>query len=237
MDDDFAVIQPEKKFRKYLVLPSRFSRFALAKKLTSELRILVMAKLEGHRADISKLFEKYDIHEKTGQRAIERILKLGWAESDGRYLFPKSWARMPKLAEGEVGFKRSASKEIRPEYLKTKEKFRAYLLASALYGFLKEKEYIRRLREAALEKPGELGTAFPCGYYVKALGISERTYKRLKALALEFQFLALEPQRFTIVGHSSELSQLRQNMKGIALFRRGQNVVHPEVTPIKIRLL
>ncbi len=70
------------------------SFFALADKKVKALRLFSVAKLHGHRVELTKLFQETTMRPKTGKRYVEFLVYSGWAGCDGHYLFPRTWNRI-----------------------------------------------------------------------------------------------------------------------------------------------
>jgi len=200
-------------------LPNKLIRTALSKRKAKALRFLTMAKLQGHRAELSTLFEALNIHPKTGQRLVQTVVNEGWAGSDGKYLFPRSWKRL------ELN-KRSGLYLTDPQ--KDYKKFEALLFAKALKTIYRAKlGGIRSNRRRARQ------TDLPARFISKALQVSERRFERLKASANRYKFIAVNRQ-YSIIGKVQEYSALKKNLQGLPLFRRGKHTVCPDISRIKV---
>ena len=182
-------------------------------KKVKELQTLTVIKLMGSRVRIKTIFKILGIHYKTGKRIIDRMQKLQWVGNDGTYIFPRAWSR--------IGFKKSGGLYLGviPKHLKE------ILFTVAL------KEITRRMARAQ-EKRSATPKGLPVRYYIKSLGISERTYFRNVRASIKLGLMRTK-KVFTKIGRKAEYSTLRKNLHGVPLFVKGKFVVVPEPSELK----
>lgn len=198
-----------------LRIPNRLLRNALASKKIKQLRLFAAAKLEGHRSEIKPLCECLKIQPKTCQRLIKWIVDEGWAGTDGKFLFPRSWAIL------DLFRRRGLYITTAPKDLK---KFEALCFVKALKKCWKGDPHSKKGRV--------MQTDLPTGYLSKALGLKERRFKTLKAQAQRYKYISVTPQ-YTIIGKVKDYSALKKNLHGIPIFKRGKYVVTPQISKIK----
>lgn len=191
---------------------------ALADKTTRALRLFAAAKLQGHRVEIKSLFAYLNIHPKTGQRLIKKIIGMGWAGSDGIYLFPRSWRKLNFKKRGGL-YLTQAPRDFK--------RFEALCFAKGLKNFYRRKGSPRPGQRRATQKD------FPSRYLIKALRLSERRFERLKAAAQSYKYIAVTP-RYTIIGAAKDYPLLKKNIHGPPVFRRGKHTVVPDVSQIRV---
>lgn len=201
-----------------LRIPRQLIYRALAQKKIKQLRLLVAAKMHGHRVVISDLLAILNIKERTGKRLIDWLVANGFARTDGVHLFLKSWQKVELKKRGGLYLT-----EI-PTDLKF---FEALCFAKAL------KKRYRRVSQVACIKDKALQIAFPSKYLSTMLRISTRRFERLKSLAQKYRFLS-SLRQYSIIGKSSQLKSLRKNLPGLPIFLRGKYCVVPEISTIQI---
>ena len=225
--------QPEQRLPRLssieLKLPSGLAKQSLSDKTSKALRLLVIAKSKGHRVVIADLLKENNINLRTGQRLIACMVLLGWANTDGKHLFLRSWKRM--------GYKKRSGHYIEKEHIQSNKRFDGFLLALSLKRFYKHKAYIQRNGSATLEKGTELSQAFPSPYIANALGLKERRYKTLKSDARRFGYLIVK-QTYTIAGKASHFKELAKHSAGeLKLFIKGKNTVYSNLSQITVNLI
>lgn len=199
-------------------LPNRLLKKALASKNVKLLRLLATAKLEGHRSEIKHLCECLKIQPKTCSRMVKKIVENGWAGTDGTYLFPRSWGKMLLAKRGGL-YLTTAPKNLK--------KFEALCFAKALKNIYRKKGSPHSSKRRVLQKD------FPTGYLAAALGLKERRFKTLKALAQRYKFISVTRQ-FRIIGKAKDLGALKRNLYGVPIFKRGKHTVTPVISKIKV---
>lgn len=201
-----------------LRIPNRMLGNALASKKVKQLRLFAAAKLEGHRSEIKPLCKCLKIHPKTCGRLIKKIVQDGWAGTDNTFLFPRSWRKLLLTKRGGL-YLTTAPKDLK--------KFEALCFTKAL------KTVYRKMGSPHSNKRRVSQKDFPTGFLVAALGLKERRFKALKALAQRYKFISVTAQ-FTIVGKFTDFDALKKNLHGIPVFKRGKHVVTPDISRIKI---
>jgi hypothetical protein len=199
-------------------IPNRLILTALSKRQSKALRLFTSAKLQGHRAEINALFDELKLHPKTGKRLIDTVVNLGWAGTDGKYLFPRSWQKLNLNKRGGL-YLTNPQSDIK--------KFEALLFAKGL------KRIYRKLGGTRPNRKRAEQSDLPARYLFKALQVSERRFKRLKASAQRYKFIAVNRQ-YSIVGKYAEYSALKKNLPGLPIFRRGKHCVVPDISRIKV---
>lgn len=215
------LLQKKSKHSAEVRIPNRLLSCALIQKNVKALRVHAAAKLYGnHRVEIGPLLEALKIHPKTGKRVIEKIVQNGWAHTDGRYLFPRSWRRLNLSKRGGL-------------YMVTipldVKRFEALCFSKAL------KKIISRRASPARPQTGRAKPSpdLPTTYLYKALGLKERRFKMLKAQAQRYGFIKVFPQ-VKIIGKAKDYRALKKNLPGVPVFKRGKHSVVPEISQIKI---
>lgn len=199
-------------------VPSKLISYVLEEKEIKALRLLICAKLKGHRAIIKHLLEALKIHPKTGKRLIKKIVREGWAGTDGKYIFPRSWNKIGFSKQG--GF-----------YLTTLPK-NLHKLESLVFAFALKKIYRKRGSQHSKNRR-VMQNDFPARYLYLSLGISQRRFERLKASAQRYRFISVKPQ-YIKIGLASEFDSIRKNLHGVPVFIRGKYTVVPGVSTIKV---
>lgn len=201
-----------------LRIPSALLGRALAAKMIKHLRLLTIAKLAGHRIEIKLLCKSMKVHSKTCKNLIEGVVEQGWAQSDGKYLFPRSWRKLRLSKRGGLYLTGI------PIDLK---KFEALCFAKALKTLYRRKgsshSHSRRVKQKD----------FPARYLYKSLGLSQRRFERLKAASQKYGFIKVKPQ-VTIVGKANEFHQIQKHLYGYRVFVKGKHTVVPEISTIKV---
>jgi hypothetical protein len=201
-----------------LRIPSPLLATALAEKKVKQLRLLATAKLEGHRVEISALFEGLKIHSKTGKRLVKKLVADEWAGTDGEYFFPRSWRKLKFSKRGGL-YITTAPKDLK--------KFEALCFAKAL------KKIYHKPGGQHSNKRRVVQNDFPARYICKSLGLSERRLERLKASAQRYRYISVRPQ-VKILGKASEYEALKKNLYGMPVFKRGKHTVVPDVSKIRV---
>lgn len=203
-----------------LRIPSALLAEALSGKRTKALRLFASAKLEGHRSEIKPLCECLSIKPKTCSRLIKNIINDGWAGTDGVFLFPRSWQNLG------VSKRRGLYLIKVPLDLK---RFEALAFAMGL------KRFYRIQGSQSRSKKGRATpqTDFPTGYLADALGLKERRFKTLKARAQRYKYISVIPQS-RIIGKAENYHEIKSNLHGPPVFKRGKHVVTPEVSKIRV---
>jgi hypothetical protein len=199
-------------------IPNRLLSEALAEKKAKALRLFATAKLHGHRAEIETLFHELKLHPKTGKRLINKIVSEGWAGTDGKYLFPRSWRKL-ELNKRSGLYLTDPVKDVR--------KFEALLFTKAL------KRIYRKLGGQRPNKRRAKQNDLPARYLSKALQVSERRFERLKASAQRFKFIAVN-RTYSIIGKAKDYGAMKKNLPGLPIFKRGKHTVCPDISRIKI---
>ena len=198
-----------------LRIPVRLMIAALADKKIKALRLLCVAKLlYNHRAHIGQLLESMDIQPKTGARLMQSIIKHGWAGTDGSHLYPRSWSRIKTSKRGGLYL-------IDTSMLSNLKIFEALCFAHALRALYRRVEYQRSRKGRA--EPNGISLAYSAG----ALGLSERTCKRLRAAAQSYGFIRLYRPKLTVVGAQIHKGQLMKHLSDAPIFALGKFVVTP----------
>jgi hypothetical protein len=201
-----------------LRIPSRLLSSALSQKKVKQLRLLASAKLEGHRVEITALLEGLKIHPKTGSRLVKKLVADGWAGTDGEFLFPRAWRKLEFNKRGGL-YISNAPKDLK--------KFEALCFAKAL------KKLYRKPGGQHSNKRRVMQNDFPARYISKSLGLSERRFERLKAVAQRYRYISVRPQ-FRIIGKVSEYPAISKNLHGIPVFKRGKHTVVPDISKIRV---
>jgi hypothetical protein len=201
-------------------MPSALLSEALHHKQTKMLRLFATAKLRGHRSELNALYTDLKIHPKTGGRLIKKIVHAGWAGTDGKYLFPRSWERL------QTSKRRGLYVSVIP---KDQKKFDALCFAHALKKIIGKKAGPRHTEVGSILPKADL----PHTYLCAALGIKERRFKTLKASAQRYKFIAVTPQ-FTRLGFASEYNQIKKNIHGPPVFKKGRFTVVPAISKIRV---
>lgn len=201
-----------------LRLPNRLLSSALSEKKIKQLRFFASAKLEGHRSEIQPLCECLKIQPKTCQRLVKKIVLEGWGGTDGTFLFPRSWSKLQFSKRGGL-YLTNAPKDLK--------RFEALCFAKAL------KKVYRQKGSPHSSKRRVKQTDFPTGYLCSALGLKERRFKTLKALAQRYRFISVIPQ-IRIIGKVKDFDAMKKNLHGPRIFKRGKHVVTPDISKIKV---
>ena len=205
---------PDREIR----VPNKLLSTALADKTTRALRLFAAAKLQGHRVEIKSLFAHLNIHPKTGQRLINKITDMGWAGSDGTFLFPRSWRKLNFKKRGGL-YLTTAPQDF--------NRFEALCFAKGLKNFYRRRGSPRPSQRRAMQKD------FPTGYLASVLSLKERRFKALKAAAQKYKYISVTP-RYTIIGAAKDYPLLKKNIHGPPVFRRGKHTVVPDVSQIRV---
>jgi hypothetical protein len=191
-----------------LRIPPRLIIDSYRNRQDSLLEIFINLKLRGSRIHAKNFFKALGVSEKTGKRAINKMIALQWVGHDGKFIFTRSWSR-----------------------IKYKKKFGLYLpeippnLKDSIFAHAL-KTVTRRMTRA--QKRGRaLPKGLPVRYYTTALNISERNYFRKIRSAVKNGYIKLTKQR-TKIGTSKEFHALRKNLHGVPLFKCGKWTVIPE---------
>lgn len=201
-----------------LRIPGRLLAEALTNKTTKQLRLFATAKLEGHRSEIEPLCECLKIHPKTCKRMIKKIVADGWAGSDETFLFPRAWRKLNTSKRGGLYMTKA------PLDLK---RFEALAFAMGLKRFF-------RYKGSPHSKQGRVKqTDFPTGLLCAALDIKERRFKTLKARAQRYKYISVIRQ-FRIIGKAEDYQQMKKNIHGPPIFKRGKHVVTPDISRLKV---
>ncbi len=64
------------------------------------------------------------------------------------------------------------------------------------------------------------------------MGIKQRRYEMLIATAQRYRFISVIRQ-WIILGKAKELGNLKKNLPGLPIFKRGNNTVTPDISKIK----
>jgi hypothetical protein len=201
-----------------LRIPNKLLSTALAEKQTKLLRLLATAKLDGHRSEIQPLCESLDIHRKTGQRLINKIVSKGWAGTDDTYIFPRSWRKLKTSKRGGL-YITSAPKDLK--------RFEALCFAKGLKSIYRKKGSPHPGQRRVKQKD------FPTGFLCAAMGLKERRFKTLKAAAQRYKYIAVIPQ-YSIIGPAKDYPLLKKNIHGPPIFKRGKHTVVPDVSKIRV---
>jgi hypothetical protein len=204
-------------------IPNVLLAEALAQKKVKQLRLFSCAKLNGHKCEISALADALKIHPKTCKRLVASIVNEGWAGTDGKYLYPRAWRKLKLNKRGGL-YLTDAPKDAK--------KFEALCFAKAL------KKLYRKLEGQRLTKGKTEQNDLPARYIFKSLGISERRFHRLKALAQDkkYRFISVK-QQYKIVGSAEDFIRFRamkKHLHGIPFFIRGKHCVVPDVSKIRV---
>lgn len=200
-------------------IPNKVMSSALSAKKVKALRVLATAKLYGHRACITQLCETLKMHPKTMQRQIETLVNDGMAGTDGKFLFPRAWNKLKINKRGGL-YLTDAPKNLK--------RFEALCFAKGLKTIFSSKG-----SPQLLEKGKNMQAEFPATYLCLALGIKDRRFKALKADAKRFRFISVIPQ-FKILGKAREYLDLKKNLHGMPVFKRGKHTVVPDVSKIRV---
>jgi hypothetical protein len=203
-----------------LRIPSRLLSSALSQKKVKQLRLLASAKLEGHRVEITALLEGLNIHPKTGNRLVKRLVADGWAGTDDEFLFPRAWRKLKFNKRGGL-YITTAPKDLK--------KFEALCFAKALKKILSRKASPQRPEIGRTKQNADL----PTTYLTKALGLKERRFKSLKSNAQRYRYISVKSQ-FKIIGKVNEYAAISKNLHGIPVFKRGKYTVTPDISKIKV---
>jgi hypothetical protein len=206
-----------------LRIPVWLLRNALSKKRTKHLRLFLTAKLlHNSRVKVAELIEELDIVPKTGKRLVGNIIKEGWANTDGKYLFLRSWNRMKYSKRGGLYITNS-------ETLADTKKFEALCFTLAL----------KRLYRSKRDPSANNGSATPkdlsSRYIALALQLKERRCAQLRSLAQKYGFLTIK-RRYTILGKRNQFPALKKNLHGVPIFMIGKNSVTPDCSQITIKI-
>lgn len=219
-----------------LRIPSRLLAAALADKIIKQLRLFVSAKLEGHRSQIKPLCECLKIQPKTCQRLVKKVVAEGWAGSDGVYMFPRSWRKLHYSNGGGLYLTSPGSLKI----LKDLKKFEALCFAMALKRFNQQIRKKRKLNRKQWSPHSSarriLQRDFPARFLCKALRISERRLKRLKAAAQKYKFIHVKPQKREVIGTVAELLSWTKAFpdRPYIKSKKGWYFYEPQVSKIRV---
>lgn len=201
-----------------LRIPTRLLSAALASKQSKQLRLFASAKLEGHRSKINCLCKSLAVHPRTCRRLVKAIVSNGWAGTDGKYLFPRSWRKLKLSKRGGLYLLKS------PRNLK---RFEALCLAMGL------KRIYRQRGSPHSNKRRVLQEDFPTGYLSAALGLKERRFKTLKSRAQKYGFISVIPQ-VRVIGEARDFEAMKKHLNGVRIFIRGKYTVTPEISKIRV---
>lgn len=201
-----------------LRIPGRLLADALSGKFLKQLRVFATAKLEGHRSEIKPLCECLKIHPKTCKRITNKLVNDGWAGADDTFLFPRSWAKLNTSKRGGLYMTKA------PLDFK---RFEALAFTMGLKRFYRQQGSPHSKQGRVKQKD------FPAGFICKALGLSERRFERLKAQARRYKYISVIPQ-YRIIGRAEQYDQIKKNIHGPMIFKRGKHIVTPEVSKIQV---
>lgn len=202
-----------------LRLPLRLAHDTLASKLSKELHLYLLLKSLGSRVSKQQLYESVQVSPRTVNRQLRRLVSLGWIGMDKDFIFLRSWKR--------IGYRKRRGIPLEKKYLKSLDRLEAVVFAGAIKRFYRRKEYGARVSGRATPN------VFPSGYYRKALDLSLRTFERLKAKAVKYRTITSKVV-YRILGRSIDYEQLRRNLHGPYVHRKGKYTVTPEATKIKV---
>jgi hypothetical protein len=191
-----------------LRIPPRLIIDSYRNRQDSLLEIFITLKSIASRVHAKNFFKTWGVSEKTGKRAIKKMIALQWVGHDGKFIFTRSWSR-----------------------IKYKKKFGLYLpqrqknLKDALFAHALKTVTRRKIR--AQKRGSAMPKGLPVRYYTTALNISERNYFRKIKSAVKRGYIKLTKQR-TKIGSSKEFHALRKNLHGVPLFKCGKWTVIPE---------
>lgn len=194
-------------------------------KAVRDLQVWTAARVYGHRAEIGELAAALGISRRTCIRKVKRLAKKGWVGTDGKFMFPRSARRLGMTKRG--GLPLEIPTQSIPIEIKEKER-----LEALCFTFLLKKAQRSNVRSHPKKRRAQPPT-LPTKYFLKALKISERRFKRLKSSSQRFGFLICTRQ-FNRVGSKREILQLRKNLPGMPLFVRGEDVVTPMISRTEI---
>jgi hypothetical protein len=198
-------------------IPNKLLSSALKEKKVKALRLLASAKLKGHRASTEQLFQELKLHPKTGKRLIDSVVSLGWAGTDGKFLFARSWHKLDLSKRGGLYLTQ----------IHNLKKFEALCFAKAL------KKLYRKPGGQTTGKRKDHAKDFPARYLAKSLGLKQRRFEMLKASAQRYRFISVRPQ-YNIIGTAKDFPALKKNLHGMPVFKRGRHTVVPDIAKIKV---
>ncbi len=201
-------------------VPARLLATALHKKEVKALRLLVTAKLQGHRCEISFLRRALKIKDRTCRRLVTEVTEKGWAGADNDYVFPRAWRKMSFNKRGGLYLINAPRDPLR---------FEALCFAFALKKIYRRRGSPHSIKGRVKQKD------FPARYLCEALGVSERRLTRLKRAARKYKFISIT-RRFSVVGKAVEIDALRKNLKGVGVFAHGKNALVSLPSRIRIHL-
>lgn len=223
MDGSNLVTNPKKSKGGELRIPPALLLAALRGKILQSLIILLVAKLlHNGRVRVNDLLEELSLTRRTGSKHIQKIVDLGWAGTDGEFLFPRSWHRLGLTKRGGLYLPST-------ELLSEADRFKAHAFEHSLW------KVYRRAGGHGPKKRRAVQNDLSLAYTSKALGIPERTVKRLRAQATKCGLLKIIRNPLIRIGHASELAGFRKHMKGVPVFRSGYSTVSP--TPSSVHFL
>jgi len=196
-------------------IPIKLLGTCLSQKKLKLLWVFASAKLLGnHRIEISKLLCRLKIRPRTGRRLINGLIQLGWVGSDGNFIFPRSWKTL--------GLKRRRGLYL--TRLFQRKKFEALCFTKVLK---------RETGRAILHfKKGKVMQGFPASFLCNAMGLKYRRFQELKAHAQRYRLISVIRQ-YNRLGVSNEITQIRKNLKGVAVFVRGKFCVSPAFSKVQ----
>jgi len=208
------------KNTKELRIPNRILSQSLKLKQTRLLRLLATAKLHGHRCKISTLAADLHISARTLSNQIKALVKIGWAGTDGVYLFPRSWRKLSLHKRGGLYITEP------PRNLK---RFESLAFAKALKPYCCRPPGKSRPIEGRTEQK-----IFPARYISKSLGLSSRRFERLKAQTKKFRFISVKDGQYSVMGYKAEINSFKKNLHGPIVFVRGNYCVTREPSIIRV---
>ncbi|MEJ1241635.1 hypothetical protein WBG78_26040 [Chryseolinea sp. T2] len=193
-------------------IPRKILSEALRRREIRALHACAIAKINGgHRMELKALQSKISVSDRTLRRYIEAMMARGWAGCDGQYLFPRSWRRLKVSKRGGLFLANSTA---------TTKDLEVMAFVASL------KSLIRNLGSPRSQKGRATPKDYPSRYLCKALGITERTFQRLKSRAVKEKLISVKRQ-YHVVGKAKHAKALIQNLPGLPLFVKEGKTIYP----------
>jgi len=201
-------------------IPARIIYKAFRENLIRELYALTIAKYYGcHRIELSTLQSKLSLSEKSIQRYVKTLTELGWAGTDGKFLFPRSWKRL--------GFSKKFGLYF-AELPIDRKIFEVFIFVHLI-------KRIHRRKGSPHSQEGRVRQKdYPNRYLSKVLKISNRSLERLRARAVKEKLIYVERQ-YVVLGKAKYIDAFRRNLQA-TVFVRGSKTVSPIPSKIEFKI-